>query len=145
MPADGPGSVSVNWTEIQPGPVKSSGFQLCSLNYISDNRLILHGGETLRRIIQNDTWILDLSTQKWMQYASDKYDKRSFHTGSTDLGNRIVIIGGSKGVYANYDAFATVYRGYGTKKFAAADHASNLHTQEFYSMEFPPTKTDCSS
>ena len=76
---------SLVWTEIQTGEPKPQMRDICSLNAISDKRLVLHGGATLDGALQQfeSTWIMDLSSYTWEQYTTDTDHGRCAHTGTT--------------------------------------------------------------
>ena len=86
------------WTQIQTGHPKPKGRCLFSLTAVQDNQLVLHGGATSNSNIFNtfkDTWILDEASHLWKQYKSD-YDERFSHTGTSSIGNNVIIVGGAK-------------------------------------------------
>ena len=69
---------------------------------VLDGKLLLHCGADYDDIELSDTWILDLPSQTWRQYVSDKDHPRSGHTSSRGLDNNVIIIGG---VYDNPNIF----------------------------------------
>ena len=87
---------SLVWTEIQTGEPKPQLGDFCTLNAVSDERLILHGGRTLptQSNISESTWIVDLSTNTWKQYTAEIDHRRYAHTGTTGLNTDVIIMGG---------------------------------------------------
>ena len=83
------------WTHVQTGNPKPQGRSACSLNVITQDQLLLHGGATPNKKTLSDTWILDLPSRTWKQYKSGDYP-RHWHIGSTGLNNNCIIIGGSQ-------------------------------------------------
>ena len=91
--------LSLTWTHIQTGRTKPAGRSFFSLNEIADNRLLLHGGQESARFAEHifsDTWILDLTSQTWKKYTSERDYPRYCHTGTYGLNNDVFIIGGIK-------------------------------------------------
>ena len=103
---------SLTWTQIQMSQPAPQGLIDSSMNAISNNHLVLHGGadsyedgyQTL-----SDTWILDLSTQTWRLYKSIKDHSRDGHTGTTGLNGCAIIIGGAKDPTESYDVYTTTF------------------------------------
>ena len=58
---------SLHWTQVQTGRTKPQGRILCSLNTISTDQLLLHGGNGSDERALSDTWILDLPSLSWKQ------------------------------------------------------------------------------
>ena len=85
---------SCTWTLIKTNQIKPPGRHSSSLNMILDDKLVLHCGADSDNTELSDTWILDLPTQTWTQYASDKDHPRLGHTSSRGLDNNVIIIGG---------------------------------------------------
>ena len=89
---------SCTWTVIQTQHMQARECLSCTLNTISDHKLVLHGGSNSRPLGSSDTWILDLPTKTWRRYTSDANTPRSSHTGSPGINNSVVIIGGLTGI-----------------------------------------------
>ena len=85
---------SLAWTHVQTGNTKPSGRCGCSLNAITHDQLLLHGGIGPDIMKLRDTWILDLPSQTWKQYKSEGY-ARAWHTGSIGINGNSIIIGGA--------------------------------------------------
>ena len=102
---------SLTWTQIQMPQPKPQGLDCCSLNVISDNQLVLHGGaDTYGNYhSSSDTWMLDLSTLTWRLYKSTKDHSRDSHTGTTGLNGCAIIIGGGKDPSESYDDYRTTF------------------------------------
>ena len=86
---------SLIWTCIQfnlPNPQMRC---FCSLNALTESKLVMHGGVSIYESL-SDTWILDVPSQSWKKYwyTSYKAHPRECHTGSLGLNNDIIIIGG---------------------------------------------------
>ena len=93
---------SLTWTVIKTGQPAPQARFLCSMNAVSDNVLVLHGGALSNRRVATDTWVLDLQSQSWKQYKGDKGYPRYSHTGSSGFQSKVVIIGGHE--HASTDA-----------------------------------------
>ena len=104
---------SLVWTQIQTADPKPRGHYLCTLNVISDDVLVLHDGAEKSHLkeykVVNDTWILDLKTQKWRLYTSANDHCRGFHTGTTGLNGCVVIIGGRKDQHDRSNVYTTTF------------------------------------
>ena len=88
---------SLTWTVIKTDQPEPQGRVRCSLTAITDNKLVLHGGQKLGKVL-SDTWIFDLESQSWQQHARNEDHPRVGHRGSLGLDNNVIIIGGvSKG------------------------------------------------
>ena len=87
--------VSLTWTEIQTGQVKPPYRTRCSLTSVTENRIVLHGGECTSHESLKDTWILDLSSLSWKRYEASKGVSRTGHTGTACINTNIIIIGGN--------------------------------------------------
>ena len=92
---------TLTWIQLQTGHPKPQGRIIsCSLNVTANNQLVLHGGAKLDVTHGTlgdelgDTWILDLSTQTWRMYTSEKEHRRCFHSGASGISNDIFIVGG---------------------------------------------------
>ena len=82
------------WTLIKTNQVKPPGRHGSTLTMILDDKLVLHCGGDSDDVELNDTWILDLPSQTWTQYASYEDHPRLGHTGSRGINNNVIIIGG---------------------------------------------------
>ena len=102
---------SLVWTQVQTGQVKPPGCLWGTLTTISDSKLVLHGGFKINHVVQDTTWILDLPSQKWKQYTSDKDHHRFNHSGSSGLNSSIITIGGKRCFCSvnSYDAYETTF------------------------------------
>ena len=104
---------SLVWTQIQTADLKPRGRRCCTLNVISDDVLVLHGGAEKLSIsdykILNDTWILDLKRKKWRLYTSANDHCRVCHTGTTGLDGCVVIIGGAKDPSYKSSDYTTIF------------------------------------
>ena len=81
------------WTMIHTGGSSIPQWRrFCTLNALN-RQLVLHGGLGNGRH-WNDTWVLDLSSQSWRIYVSDKNSvhSKSTHTGTHGLNNSVIII-----------------------------------------------------
>ena len=92
------------WTHVQTGNTKPQVRFACSLNVITQDQLLLHGGLGSDDNILSDTWILDLPSQAWKAYKSGDYP-RYWHTGSTGKNSNCTIIGGTKFPVDNNDDY----------------------------------------
>ena len=92
---------TLNWTQIQIDKIKPQGRYYCPLNAVSDNKLVVHGGNLSPNNELNDTWIFDLSSRTWRQLTSVLDHPRKYHTGTTAINNSVLIIGGSSDDYPN--------------------------------------------
>ena len=100
---------SLLWTQIQTTQPKPQGKISCSLNAITEGKLVLDGGIPGKVLVPgfplynkstpvSDTWILDLTTQSWEQYfpgTESKAHEHCNHTGITGFRNHVTIIGGN--------------------------------------------------
>ena len=86
--------VSLAWTEVQSGQVKPPFRDMFSLNAITENELLLYGGESLSVQSLNDSWLFDLVSLSWKKYEATRGDPRSNHTGTACMDNNVIIIGG---------------------------------------------------
>ena len=84
---------SCTWTQIEIRELQQQPYIFCTLNTISDNKLVLHGGKRQGKGL-SDTWILDIETKTWKRYTSDTNAPQYRHTGSQGISNSVVIIGG---------------------------------------------------
>ena len=84
---------SLIWTHVQTANTKPQGRSSGSLNAITHDQLLLHGGNTLTGRV-GDTWIFDLSSKTWKQYKSEY--PRACHTASTGINSNSIIIGGCR-------------------------------------------------
>ena len=57
--------ISLTWTEIQFKQLKPLYRASCSLTAVTENQIVLHGGQSTSYESLNDTWILDLSSLSW--------------------------------------------------------------------------------
>ena len=92
----------LTWTNIQTDQPRPKARYHYSLNGLTSNQLILHGGLEAGKAFSeyyatlSDTWILDLQSQTWSQHSVEKLLPRSHHTSSPGVSNDIFIIGGRK-------------------------------------------------
>ena len=86
--------VSLTWTEIQISLVKPLASCLCSLNAVTENQLLLHGGLSSTQDALDDTWVFDLLSLSWRQYLASRDHSRNGHTGNTCINSDVIIIGG---------------------------------------------------
>ena len=87
--------VSLIWTEIQFGQLKPPYRVLCSLTAITENQIVLHGGDSAADDKSlNDTWIFDVSSLSWKKYEARKSEPRSAHSGNACTNSGVIIIGG---------------------------------------------------
>ena len=86
--------LSLTWTEIQTPLTKPEKRKSCSLNAVSEHQIVVHGGYSKISEDLNDTWVFDLHTSSWKQYAADKKFTWNGHTGTTGLDRSVIIIGG---------------------------------------------------
>ena len=109
---------SCTWTQITTGQTKPQKRFASSLCAVTENQLVLHGGSQLTARVNgsklnimrhhlNDTWIMDLSSQTWRQYASNQDHNREDHTCSLSAGKSIIIIGGDSTKSKNTDQILT--------------------------------------
>ena len=104
---------SLIWTQIQIHEPKPQALYCCTLNMLSDNTLVLHGGAQplanggnhRYNKTSSDTWILDLSTQIWKQYKATKDHCRETHVSVTGLNGCVIITGGTKDPRESYDVY----------------------------------------
>ena len=80
---------------MQMGEIKPTAYNRFSLNAITSNQLVLHGGSTPEYALNSDTWILDLPSQTWEQYTSTKDHRRCSHAACLGLNTNVIIIGGT--------------------------------------------------
>ena len=108
----------LSWTQIRVTHVyepKPQELYCCTLNVISDNTLVLHGGAQVANggnhsyQTVSDTWILDLPTLTWRQYKSKKDHSRDSHKGTTGLNGSVIITCGGKDPQERYDDYATMF------------------------------------
>ena len=85
---------SLTWTDFQTSNTNPPRRYISSLNAISQDQLLLHGGCGSDKKSLSDTWILDLPSQTWKQYKSGDCPPRAYHTGSTGINSNSIIIGG---------------------------------------------------
>ena len=86
--------MSLTWTEIQTTLAKPVKRKSCSLNAVSEHQLVLHGGSYGIFEKLNDTWVFDLQSLSWRQYAANKKFTWCNHIGTTGLDRSVIIIGG---------------------------------------------------
>ena len=104
------------WTQIQIHEPKPQALYCFSLNVLSDNTLVLHGGAqplpnggNHRHLALSNTWILNTSTQTWRQYKSTKDHSRESHEGITGLTGCVIITGGVKDPGESYYVYTTTF------------------------------------
>ena len=91
--------LSLTWTQIQTGEPKPRGRTFCSLNALTDNMLVLHGGRIpFTDHLFSDTWIMDVTSLTWRKHSVTKDNPRCTHTGSSGINNDVIIIGGIGGI-----------------------------------------------
>ena len=100
--------------QLQTSGPKPKALSLCSLNAVTDQQLVLHGGSTSADYeidAQNDTWIFHLPSQTWKQYRSKKDYRRMSHTASTGVNSSAIIIGGKRdhSILDNYDIYTQTF------------------------------------
>ena len=84
------------WTTIQIGDQLPRFSIFSTLSAISDNQLLLHGGQSLEDVILSDTWILDLPSQTWREYSAYNKQPRQCHTCTTGINRgNCLIVGGT--------------------------------------------------
>ena len=85
------------WTqiEIQPLPIMLG----ASMTAIASNKLAIHdyGKDLFSDNERAMTWILDLTTRSWREYASTTDHYRVCHASVTGLSDSVIIIGGDRG------------------------------------------------
>ena len=86
---------SLAWTQIEVYVTKPQKGYMCTLNAVSDWKLLLYGGNTAERLFTSDTWILDLPSQTWSPYTSGVDSARCGHTSTVYSEGCIMITGGS--------------------------------------------------
>ena len=91
---------SFTWTLIQTDYPKPQGRSFTSLTAVSHNKLVLHAGSQSTCMYfpsLDDTWILDLGSQKWQNYTSaTDHPPRSLHTGSVGINSSAIVTGISR-------------------------------------------------
>ena len=99
------------WTQIQTGQPKPRELGLCSLNAITDEQLVLHGGSAGYNIYAvNDTWIFHLPSQTWKKLDTSKKDyHRMSHTASVGINGSVIIIGGTLNFFSCYDIYTDTF------------------------------------
>ena len=109
---------SLAWSQIETAQFHPKGRTSCTLTAAGDDKLVLHGGntnsedQTIIPITLSGTWIMDLKSHSWKPFTSRKDHARSFHTGSTELNNTVIIIGGSMSCQrdqASYGLYNTIF------------------------------------
>ena len=105
---------SLVWAQIQSDHPKPHGRFYCTLNVISDGMLLLRGGGAKNSSVfvygtLDDTWILDLQTQKWKLFTSANNHSCECHTGTTGLNGCVVIIGGRKALSEISSVYTTTF------------------------------------
>ena len=100
---------SLTWTQIQSGSVRPQARNLCTLTALTDNKLVLHGGNAEGQLL-SDTWIIDLTSYSWRMFLSDRDHGRCCHTSASDLNNNVIIFGGMKDSYSTYEAYIAAYK-----------------------------------
>ena len=98
---------SLTWTQIQTVQPRPQARSNCTLTAATNNQLVLHGGYGSNGTL-NDTWIMDLTSHSWRRYKSRKDHTRRSHTGSLDLNNNVIIIGGCKD-YEDHESYNSVF------------------------------------
>ena len=91
---------SLTWTQIHTGRPCPQARASCTLTVITDDQLVLHGGERNRKAF-GDTWLMNLKSQTWRKYTR-KDHVLCHHTGSSDLNNSVIIFGGMSYVNNTY-------------------------------------------
>ena len=93
------------WTVIVTEHLKPQGRFQCSLNSVTNNHIVLHGGRSFpsgKDSSFKNTWIMDLASQSWKLFEGDQdqdQDEYRFgHTGSLGLNNDVIHVGGRNGV-----------------------------------------------
>ena len=86
--------LSHTWTHIHTGPTKPPGRFLSSLTKLSENQLILHGGDNLKGELFSGTWVMDLSSYTWRRLSSSIDHFRAAHKGCFSMNRNVVIFGG---------------------------------------------------
>ena len=95
------------WTHIQTDETKPQERCSCSLNAITHDQLLLHGGGADNKT-WGDTWILDLSSKTWKQYKPEDYPRRG-HTGSIGINSNSILIGGAVFPVDSCDDYQTTF------------------------------------
>ena len=104
----------LTWTQIQISQPKPPGLACCSLNAISDTKLLLHCGTTAQLPggsyqTSDGTWIFEIPTNTWRQYTSSKDHPRDSHRGTSGLNSCVIITGGTKDPEDSYDVYTTTF------------------------------------
>ena len=84
---------SLAWTQIETGETKPQARYSCTLTAISDDKLVLFGGQRSSRAVFHDIWIMDLPSKTWKE-MEEADEPRSGHTDCLGINNKIIIIGG---------------------------------------------------
>ena len=84
--------VSLVWTKIQTGQIKPGSNCNCSLNAVTDNKLVLHGGLGSGKSLPY-TWVYDVLSSTWNQ-QTDKSHNRLYHKGTEGLKGYVIVTGG---------------------------------------------------
>ena len=91
---------SLTWTQIHTGRPCPQARASCTLTVITDDQLVLHGGERNRKAF-GDTWLMNLKSQTWRKYTR-KDHVLCQNTGSSGLNNSVIIFGGMSYVNNTY-------------------------------------------
>ena len=103
--------ISLTWIEIRITHLQPPPRIFCSLNALTEQNLVLHGGMWKLHLMRNDTWILDLSSLSWEKHITMTEHPRYYHSGTVGLNCSIIIIGGKfldESVYHVYNDVVSV-------------------------------------
>ena len=100
--------LSLTWTQIQTCTPWPQAREFCSLTAITDNQLVLHGGEDDENL-PTVIWIMDLTSHSWRQYTSGKDHARWGHTSSPGLSSNVISFGGFKCHGDSYEVYNNVF------------------------------------
>ena len=95
---------SLTWTQLMIGQPSPQARCFCSLTATSDNKLVLHGGQSTQEGALNDTWIMDPPSYSWRLHMSwgPRLQK---HTATPGLNSNVIIIGGCKDMHNTYNMY----------------------------------------
>ena len=99
---------SLTWSRIQTGNNRPQESNLHTLTALTDDKLVLHVRDRVGQML-SETWIMDLTSHSWRMYTPVRDHDRFNHTGSSNLNNNVIIVGGVTNLDDGYEVHSDIF------------------------------------